>query len=125
MDIGKDKEKIGKEGEDIAVKFIKDRGYKIIERNFKSKRWGEIDIIAKINDKLVFVEVKTRTKGGFVSPTDSVDSHKIRTLKRTAQFYKIKNPKTPNSLRLDLISIILHPETQEPLKIEHFEDIEN
>jgi len=114
---------IGREGEDIAEKYLKDRGYEIRERNFKAKRWGEIDIVTEKDSTLIFVEVKTRTKGGFIKPSDAVNFFKIRTLKRTAQFYKLSNPQTPDAMRLDLISIILHPETKEPLSIKHFEDL--
>ena len=49
----------GKFGEDVTVKYLENRGYEILDRNFHS-RWGEIDIIAKINECLVFCEVKTR-----------------------------------------------------------------
>ena len=54
-------QKIGKKGEDLAVKFLKKKSYKIIERNFRAGKYGEIDIIAKDKDELVFVEVKTKT----------------------------------------------------------------
>ena len=51
---------IGKLGEDLAIKYLKEKGYEIIERNFRCKQ-GEIDIIAKAKEEYVFIEVKTRT----------------------------------------------------------------
>lgn len=108
-------------GEDLAVKFLRAKGYKIIERNFR-KGYGEIDIIAIQGRTLVFVEVKTRTSNTFGTPFDAIGYHKLRSLIKTAEFYKMLNPKLPESLRIDAVGVILDETTGET-KIEHIENI--
>lgn len=113
---------IGKKGEEIAEKYLKRHGYKIIDRNFRSKRWGEIDIVVTKNDVLVFVEVKTREGTKYGEPVEAVTPFKLRALERAGQYYKMEHPEAPEALRIDVISIILNPETHEPLKIQLFKD---
>jgi putative endonuclease len=110
---------IGKKGEDIAVEYLKKKGYKVIERNFR-KGYGEIDIVAIKNNVLVFVEVKTRTSETFGTPFESITSWKLKPLIKTAQYYSMIHPELPNELRIDAISVVL-----EGLKesIEHLENI--
>ncbi|HYM65574.1 MAG TPA: YraN family protein [Candidatus Sulfotelmatobacter sp.] len=108
-------------GEEIAVKFLKEKGYKIIERNFR-KGYGEIDIIAVQNNTLVFVEVKTRTTSLFGGAANSISYHKLQTLIKTAQFYKLINKNLPDSLRIDAILIDLDKKSKVS-KIEHVENI--
>lgn len=91
-------------GEDIACDYLKKQGYKIIERNFR-KGYGEIDIVALDGSVLVFVEVKTRTSDLFGPPLEAITPWKIRTLVKTAQYYKLLHSKLPDSLRLDAIGI--------------------
>lgn len=80
---------IGKFGEDKAVEFLKRNGYKIIERNFKT-RIGEIDIIAKRKREIVFIEVKTRSSDDFGFPEESVNERKIRKIEKVAEIYMNK-----------------------------------
>ncbi|KKQ34149.1 MAG: hypothetical protein US51_C0051G0007 [Microgenomates group bacterium GW2011_GWA2_37_6] len=108
-------------GEDLATKFLKGKGYKIIDRNFR-KGYGEIDIIAIQGRTLVFVEVKTRTGNLYGSPLEQISSFKLRSLVRTAQFYKLTNPKLPDSLRIDAISVLLDY-SGNLSNIEHIENI--
>lgn len=91
-------------GESKACEYLKKNGYKIIERNFR-KGYGEIDIIAIENDTLVFVEVKTRTSDFFGEPFESINYYKLRSLIKTAEFYKMINPNLPKNLRIDAISV--------------------
>jgi len=114
-----DSQKIGKIGEDLAVEYIKRRGYKILSRNWKSKRWGELDIVAQDRGTLVFLEVKTRSLGSLGKPFEAVNYYKIKSLLKTAQNYKLQNPNTPEQLRVDVISIVLAT----PPEIEYFESI--
>ncbi len=93
-------------GEDVACKFLEKQGFKIIERNFR-KSYGEIDIIAIERDTLVFIEVKTRITSEFGTPLDAITPWKLKTLVKTAQFYKLTHPKLPESLRIDAVSIRL------------------
>lgn len=111
----------GKTGEDLAEDFLKNKGFEIVERNFKG-RYGEIDIIALDKDTLVFVEVKTRTSSQFGNPLEAITSWKLRTLVKTAQFYKLTHQNLPDSLRIDAIAVELF--TRGELKnIEHVRNI--
>ena len=113
---------IGRIGEEIATKYLKRHGYKVLEHNFRSKRWGEIDIVVSKDDTLVFVEVKTRVGTKYGEPVEAVTPHQLQALKRTGQYYKMEHPEAPEALRIDVISIVLDPETHEPQKIELFKD---
>ncbi len=67
--------KLGREGEEEAVKFIKKQGYRILQTNFKT-RSGEIDIIAEDKKTVAFIEVKTRSSEEYGSPLSAVNHHK-------------------------------------------------
>lgn len=111
---------IGRIGEDIAEKYLGDHGYGIIERNWRSKRWGEIDLVAAKDNTLIFIEVKTRIGSKYGEPEAAVRYHKLRALKRAGQYYKLIHPKTPDAFRIDVISIILESNTLQPLQIKLF-----
>ena len=88
------KKELGKKGEEIALRFLKKKGYRIIEQNYVCKM-GEMDIIAKEKDTLAFVEVKTRTSTTFGPPQLAVNFSKQRQLSKVAlNFLKRKNLKT-------------------------------
>lgn len=108
-------------GEELATKFLKEKGYKIIDRNFR-KGYGEIDVIAIHENVLVFVEVKTRTSNAYGSPLEAISYFKLKSLLKTAEFYKSLNPKLPDSLRIDAISIMLD-NSENLSSIEHIENI--
>ena len=115
---------IGKLGEEMARKFLEKRGFKLIERNFKTPRWGEIDLVMKDGDTLVFVEVKTRSGSAAVlygGPLGSINYHKMKSIQRAAQFFVSSKKLDQEAARLDAVSIIV-PDTGEP-KIEHFPNI--
>lgn len=99
----------GIKGEELAVSHLRKNGYKIIERNFRAKA-GEVDIIAQDGDTLVFVEVKARSTNEFGSPLEAITYRKLKSLIKTAQFYKIKNPKLSESMRIDAVAITLDGE---------------
>ena len=113
---------IGRIGENIATKYLKRQGYKILDRNFRSRRWGELDIVATKDETLVFVEVKARVGTKYGEPVEAVTPYQLRALKRAGQYYKMEHPDTPEALRIDVVSIVLDHETHEPLKIELFLD---
>lgn len=113
---------VGKKGEEIAAKYLKRQGYEVLERNFYSKRWGEIDIVALDDDVLVFVEVKARVGSKYGEPVEAVTPFKLRALKRTGQYYKMEHPNLPDALRIDVVAIVLDKDTHEPLKIQLFKD---
>jgi len=96
----------GAYGENLACDFLKKQGYKILERNFRI-RGGEIDVIAKDGDTLVYVEVKTRSSNQFGTPEESITVKKIRFLERAAKFYRLKRYNLSQSERIDAVSVTL------------------
>lgn len=94
---------IGSQGEDAAMEWLRDRGYYIVERNWRAGRY-EIDIIAERYDTLHFVEVKTRKSGSWQSAYDSIDEQKIRSLRRGAAYYRaVRRPR--RNIQFDLIAV--------------------
>ena len=83
------KREIGNIGEEMAVKKLKKLGYKIIGRNFSAK-CGEIDIIAKDGEYLVFVEVRLRSRSDYGKAAETVDKYKQRKIIKTAELYMLK-----------------------------------
>src|SRR3989344_3350437 len=108
-------------GEEIAAKYLLDKGYKIIERNFR-KGYGEIDIIAIDKDTLVFIEVKTRTSNKFGDPLESITPWKLKSLIKTAYFYRKLNSNLPDGLRIDAVSVKLSYDNNVE-SIEHIKNI--
>ena len=97
---------LGKYGEELAVKYLKKAGYKIIEKNFQVKG-GEIDIIAKDKDTLVYIEVKTRSSHKFGLPQEAVTVTKLKFLTRAAKFYRNARKNLPEQERIDVVAIDL------------------
>jgi putative endonuclease len=95
---------LGKKGEEIAERFLIQKGFKIIEKNYRI-RGGEIDIVAIDGDTVVYVEVKTRTTDEFGYPEESITPRKIKFLVRTAKFYRNSRKNLPDLERIDVISI--------------------
>ena len=81
-------------GEKIAREFLKKKGYRIIEANYRSPE-GEIDIVAKHGDSLVFVEVRTKTSLEFGSPEESITPVKMERLKAIAAYYQQTHSNLP------------------------------
>lgn len=98
-------------GENLAVDFLKNNGYKILTRNFRS-RFGEIDVVGVDKDTLVFVEVKTRWSRAFGPPEEAITPWKIRSIIKTGQYFKLLHPKTPEALRLDAVVIEMDKDGQ-------------
>ena len=111
---------LGKKGEDIAVNFLKKKGYQILERNYR-KQYAEIDIIALSSQKdiLVFIEVKTRSSTVFGTPFESITFRKLKPVIKLAQLYAALHPKLPQSLRIDAISIQVAGENAEVIHEEN------
>lgn len=110
---------IGSRGEDLAAEFLKDKGYRIIARNYKTPI-GEIDIIAKDGRTLVFVEVKTRSNNSFGHPFEAVDARKRHKLKNLAMLY-LKKQKQDCAVRFDVLSIHISINNSKK-DIEHIQD---
>ena len=98
---------IGKIGEDVAIKYLENLGYTIIERNFMAVQ-GEIDIIAKDNKELVFIEVKTRTNMLFGRPVEAVNLQKQKHLINTVKYYIHCKYLENEFIRIDVIEVYLY-----------------
>ena len=94
---------IGRGGEDLAMEWLRERGYYIVERNWRIGHY-EIDIIAQHYDTLHFVEVKTRRNSGWQSAYDSINDAKIRSLRRGAMAFRTIR-RIQLNLQFDLIAI--------------------
>ncbi len=95
----------GKKNEDKAVEYLKESGYIIRERNFRS-RFGEIDIIAEDGSNIVIIEVRSKkdTKYGF--PEETINQKKIKRIIKTAQIYITARGLENRQIRFDIISIV-------------------
>ena len=95
--------KLGRFGEDLAVKYLKKRGWKILKRNFKNP-FGEIDVIAEKDGVTAFVEVKTRTTDAYGSPSEAVDfKRRQRYIMGAKYFYINRDPDCV--VRFDIIEV--------------------
>ena len=106
---GEKRKKLGKRGEELAIGFLEDRGYCIIERNFRC-RLGELDIIAKEDNQIVFIEVKTRMSTTFGLPQESLHYSKKKRLTRLASLYLANHHLQKASCRFDVIAITVKGE---------------
>ena len=119
--------KIGKWGEEVAVKYLHQKGYKVLERNYyfrdcRNLKRGEIDIIAKKDDVVSFIEVKTlKNPGELISPEEKVNAIKRKKLRKTAESWLIKK-KIPldSKWQIDVIAIELR---DKKVKINHFKNV--
>ncbi len=108
---------LGKLGEELAVDFLKNNGYTILETNWTFQK-AEIDIIAQINDTLAIIEVKTRSTIEFGLPQEAVTAKKIKLLTKAIDNYVVEKDLDFN-VRFDIISI--HKEAKS-FVIEHLTD---
>jgi putative endonuclease len=107
-----EKKELGKKGEEVALRFLKKNGYRILERNYVCKL-GEIDIIAKEKDTLAFIEVKTRTSTLFGPPQLAVTLSKQMQLSKAALYF-LKEKRLENvKARFDVVAILLGPVGEE------------
>ena len=108
---GKDQRKAkGAMGEEVAALFLENLGYRIIERNWRC-RSGEIDLIAKQEHALVFIEVRSRSSSKYGTPAESVTARKITQVRQTAAVYLHMNGIGDTPIRFDMISVRLTDET--------------
>ncbi len=114
--------KTGQIGENIAEEYLKGRGYKILERNFKTK-YAEIDLVAKQKNELVFVEVRTKRGLDFGNPEDSLNKTKLRKLWFNARGY-INWTRWRGPYRIDAVCIVLKPDNTLD-RLNHYKNIIN
>jgi putative endonuclease len=105
------KDILGRHGEELACAYIEQRGWTVLERNWRCRQ-GEIDIIALDGGEYVFVEVKTRSSLAFGDPLQAVTAPKLARLRRLAATWCAADPGTHHDIRLDVIGILIsgpHP----------------
>ena len=107
----------GKAGEIIATNYLKEKNYRIIATNYKNKI-GEIDIVAKDGNYIVFIEVKARESKGFGHPLEAVNMQKQFKIRQVAELFLISKKLTKCLCRFDVISILGF----ENPEIEHIEN---
>ena len=95
---------IGRRGEEMAIEHLKKLRYCILERNYRTS-FGEVDIIARDKDTVVFVEVKTRQTTRFGTPFEAVDVRKQRQVSRVAQEYLQTHGATDVLARFDVVAV--------------------
>lgn len=104
-------------GEDLAIDYLTQKGYQIAERNYRYLK-AEVDIIARKNDVLAAIEVKTRTGNYFGDPQDFVKPQKIKLLVSALDYY-VTSKNLDVEVRFDIIAIV---KTENDFEIEHIED---
>lgn len=95
---------IGKQGEQIAANYIEQKGYQIVERNYRFGR-GEIDIIAEQENMLIFIEVKTKKFGDFGDPIQWINRRKQRQIGTVARGYLYEKKIDNRDCRFDVITL--------------------
>lgn len=104
------KREIGDKGEYLAAKYLKKLKYKIIEKNFNVPKYGEIDIIAKDGEYIVFVEVRLRKNSLHGTAAETVDVFKQRKIIKAAQAFLVQNNATESPARFDVVTITGDPD---------------
>lgn len=118
---------IGKLGEDVAVKFLKKKKHKILDRNFqkdiKGLKFGEIDIIAEKDGTIIFIEVKSLKQEHGIAPEERVNFRKRETIRKTAEIW-LNQHKIPldSPWQIDILAIVLNFDSRRA-KIKHFKNI--
>jgi putative endonuclease len=99
-------------GEKLACRYLKRSGYKVLFRNFRGRSGGEIDVVCRDNDTLVFVEVKTRGREDFGRPVEAVDRQKQKRISRGALAW-LRMLDNPDILfRFDVVEVIIADNTK-------------
>ncbi len=91
-------------GEQIAEKYLRGLGYRILERNFRVHMVGEVDLVCMDGDEVVFVEVRERNSFNFGEPEDSISFKKLSKIIKTAEIY-LQNNRVEADWRVDVIAI--------------------
>ncbi len=108
---------LGKKGEELAINYLQDNGYAIIEKNYRFKK-AEVDVIAQKEGVLVAIEVKTRSSTYFGNPQDFVNPKKIKLLVIAIDNYVVEKD-LDVEVQFDIIAVLKYKETY---KIHHIED---
>lgn len=109
----------GKQGEEVVCKYLEKNNYIILDKNFNI-RTGEIDIIAKDKNEIVFIEVKTRTNNRYGMPVEAVTEEKLKKIYRTAEYYIHKRNLYNISARIDVVEVFIN---ENKYYIKHLKDV--
>jgi putative endonuclease len=107
-------------GEKLAKDFLKKRGYRIIETNYRCRQ-GEIDIVARQKDCLVFIEVRTKSTHSYGSPEESITPAKRAKMRSTAEYYRQSHKDLLESWRIDFVAVELDAQGK-PTRVEIIEN---
>jgi putative endonuclease len=105
---GETRVRVGKRGEELAVRHLEAAGYRIVERNYRCLL-GEIDVVAKDGECLVFVEVKSRRGSGSGDPQEAVGARKQEKISRIAQYYLKEKRLGSIRARFDVVAVRILP----------------
>ncbi|MFZ5596260.1 MAG: YraN family protein [Bacillota bacterium] len=108
---------LGLAGEEAAARYLKGKGFKIVERNFRCKL-GELDIIARDGTSLVFVEVRTKSVQDYGTAGESINSRKKNKLRQLALYYLQKKQPGDIPLRFDVVAVTVD-ERSKIIKLDH------
>lgn len=97
---------LGRKGEDLAASYLRDLGWEILARNYRTKL-GEIDLVCRDRNSIVFIEVKTRTETDFARPDQSVTQRKQAKLRRLVEEYLAKHGQESAEVRFDVVGVTL------------------
>ena len=117
--LGSETDRIGQWGEQQAEKRLRALGWRLLGRRVRSGRRGEIDLLFRDGETLVFVEVKTRASEDYGAPATAVDHAKRTQLSHSALAYLRRLRVKPRHFRFDVVEVIGHPESAEPPIIRH------
>ncbi len=106
---------LGRAGERLAERHLRRLGYTILARHYNTPV-GELDLVMRDRDTLVFVEVKTRGDRKFAEPEDAITREKRRRLTRTAQWYLAHTGWAERPCRFDVVTIILPPDGEPEIR---------
>ncbi len=98
----------GKTGEQLGIEYLKERGYQIVGHNVRAP-FGEIDLVAREGNALVFIEIKARRSLAFGRPEEAVTLQKRKQLERLASWYLMKLGDDNFPVRFDVLSVLLAP----------------
>jgi putative endonuclease len=115
-----ERKSLGDLGETLAKAHLKKKGYRLIETNYRCHS-GEIDIVARQKDYLVFVEVRTKSTLDYGSPEESLSPAKQKHMIKSAYHYLQNHPKHPENWRIDLVAVVLDAENK-PKRIDILEN---
>ena len=111
----------GNMGEQIAAEYLADKGYEIIERNYREK-YGEVDIVCRFSECVIFVEVKTKTEGEYGEPWEMINRHKLKQITNMGHLWCIQNH-YHGLLRIDVVGVWLDA-VGEVERVEHWENVQ-